>query len=102
MSSDDLFTGFRKESFHALGRTRDVYRGGHGPTIVVLSEMPGITPSLVTFARQLIDRGVVKRAKMGVSLDREFNADAARTAGLSYNELICSVLDTALARNALL
>ena len=57
MSSDDLFKGFRKESFHALGRTRDVYRGGHGPTIVVLSEMPGITPSLVTFARQLIDQG---------------------------------------------
>jgi serine protease Do len=44
----------------------------------------GIPINMVMFvARQLIDRGAVRRAKMGVSLDREFNADAARTAGLS-------------------
>jgi S1-C subfamily serine protease len=33
--------------------------------------------------RQLIDHGTVRRAKIGVSLDREFTADVARAAGLS-------------------
>ncbi len=44
----------------------------------------GIPINMVMFvARQLIDHGTVRRAKMGVSLDREFTADAARAAGLS-------------------
>ena len=33
-------------------------------------------------ARQLIDHGVVRRAKLGVSLDREFDAKKARLSGL--------------------
>ncbi len=43
----------------------------------------GIPINMVMFvARQLIDHGTVRRAKIGVSLDREFSADAARAAGL--------------------
>jgi dienelactone hydrolase len=57
MGTEDIFAGFRKETFKALGRTRDVYRAGHGPTVIVLSEMPGITPSLMTFSRRLIEHG---------------------------------------------
>jgi serine protease Do len=44
----------------------------------------GIPINMVMFVtRQLIDHGTVRRAKIGVSLDREFTADVARAAGLS-------------------
>jgi serine protease Do len=44
----------------------------------------GIPINMVMFvARQLIDSGVVRRARLGVSLDREFKYDMARDLGLS-------------------
>jgi serine protease Do len=47
----------------------------------------GIPINMVMFvARQLIDQGTVRRAKMGVSLDREFTAEAARAEGLTRLE----------------
>ena len=56
MSTNELFSGFTQDSFSALGKTRVVYRIGTGPAVIVLSEMPGITPSLVTFARTVAER----------------------------------------------
>jgi dienelactone hydrolase len=44
--------GFTRASFTADGRTKDVYRTGSGPAIVVISEMPGITPEVADFARK--------------------------------------------------
>jgi dienelactone hydrolase len=45
--------GFTCTSFTAEGRTKDIYRTGSGPAIVVISEMPGITPELADFARKV-------------------------------------------------
>jgi dienelactone hydrolase len=69
MESNTLFDGFTKETFSALGKTRDVYRSGSGPAVVVLSEMPGITPSLLTFARTLTSHG------MSVAIPHLFGRD---------------------------
>jgi dienelactone hydrolase len=44
--------GFTRDGFTAEGRTKDVYRTGSGPAIVVISEMPGITPEVADFARK--------------------------------------------------
>ena len=44
--------GFTRASFTADGRTKDVYRTGSGPAIVVISELPGITPEVADFARK--------------------------------------------------
>jgi dienelactone hydrolase len=52
-----VLEAFTKTPFTALGRTRDVYRLGSGPTVLILSEMPGITPSLVTFAKRVMAQG---------------------------------------------
>ena len=52
-----VLEAFTKTPFTALGRTRDVYRLGSGPTVLILSEMPGITPSLVTFAKRVVAQG---------------------------------------------
>ncbi len=48
----DELDGFTRSTFTAGGRTKDVYRTGSGPAILVISEMPGITPEVAAFARK--------------------------------------------------
>jgi dienelactone hydrolase len=48
----DELEGFTRSSFTAGGRTKDVYRTGSGPAILVISEMPGITPEVAAFAQK--------------------------------------------------
>lgn len=49
--------GFTTTSFTALGKTRDVYRRGSGPAVIVMSEVPGITPLVASFATRVADAG---------------------------------------------
>ncbi|MRG93776.1 dienelactone hydrolase [Polyangium spumosum] len=49
--------GFSRESFTHEGATRDVYRRGSGPGVVVMSEMPGITPQVMRFAERVAAEG---------------------------------------------
>ena len=49
--------GFTTTTFTYNGETRDVYRAGSGPGVVVISEMPGITPNVAAFAQRIVDAG---------------------------------------------
>jgi dienelactone hydrolase len=49
--------GFEPATFTADGKTRTVYWYGAGPAVVVISEMPGITPRVAAFARRVADAG---------------------------------------------
>jgi dienelactone hydrolase len=49
--------GFTRESFTAEGKTRAVYRRGSGPAVLVIAEIPGITPKVAAFARRVADLG---------------------------------------------
>src|SRR5580658_6880493 len=49
--------GFSCESVEIEGRARDVYKAGSGPAVVVISEVPGITPSVAAFGRRVADAG---------------------------------------------
>ena len=53
----DALEGFTKSSFTADGKTRDVYRTGTGPAVIVISEMPGITPKVAEFGRRVAALG---------------------------------------------
>ena len=48
---------FEGERVELLGTTRDVYRAGSGPAVIVLAEMPGVTPHVLGFASRLVDMG---------------------------------------------
>jgi len=50
--------GFERESFSALGATHDVYRRGTGPAVIVVHEVPGITPLVADFGRRVADAGL--------------------------------------------
>ncbi|HYM02836.1 MAG TPA: dienelactone hydrolase family protein [Stellaceae bacterium] len=49
--------GFAVSSFAHAGKTRTVYRAGTGPAVIVMAEMPGITPQVVRFARYVAEAG---------------------------------------------
>jgi dienelactone hydrolase len=49
--------GFTKESFEADGKRRDIYRAGTGPAVIVISEVPGITPLVAEFGRKVAAAG---------------------------------------------
>ena len=51
--------GFEMTPFtSSSGRTRDVYRTGTGPAVIVIHEVPGITPLVAAFGRKLAERGM--------------------------------------------
>lgn len=50
----DRFTSF---PFAHEGKTRTVYRLGHGPGVVIMHEIPGITPDVSSFAERVADAG---------------------------------------------
>jgi dienelactone hydrolase len=48
---------FTEDTFTYAGTTRTVYRAGSGPGVVVMSEIPGITPKVAEFAQRVVDAG---------------------------------------------
>jgi dienelactone hydrolase len=51
--------GFEMKPFtSSSGQTRDVYRTGTGPAVIIIHEIPGITPLVADFARKVADRGM--------------------------------------------
>jgi dienelactone hydrolase len=57
MTTATALEGFTTSQFTYDGSTRTVYRAGSGPGIVVMSEMPGITPNVAAFAQRLVAAG---------------------------------------------
>lgn len=49
--------GWERSSFSAAGFTHDTYRRGAGPGVVVIHELPGITPTVIDFADDVVSRG---------------------------------------------
>ena len=45
--------GYTAGTFSAEGKTRDVYRTGTGPAVIVIAEIPGITPNVAEFGRKV-------------------------------------------------
>ena len=52
MADDDL-QDFEHTTFTHDGKTRAVYRTGTGPAVIVIAELPGITPKVLDFGRRV-------------------------------------------------
>jgi dienelactone hydrolase len=53
----DLLADWQRQSFTAAGFTRETYRRGEGPGVIVIHEIPGITPAVLGFANDVVGRG---------------------------------------------
>lgn len=97
MARDDL-ADFDRTSFSFGGKERTVLRQGEGTAVIVMAEIPGITPAVAAFARRVVARGHtvylphlfgdpgaemttlgVVRAIVPACVSREFRAFALRT-----------------------
>ena len=56
MPNDDL-ADFEHTEFTHDGTTRSIFRKGSGPAVIVIAEIPGITPKVLDFARKVADIG---------------------------------------------
>ena len=52
-----VLDGWARREFTADGRARVVFRRGSGPGVIVIHEVPGITPKVAQFANDVIDAG---------------------------------------------
>ncbi len=55
--ADDPLDDFAAEECNAGGYSRRIYRKGSGPAVIVIAEIPGITPKVAAFARRVSDLG---------------------------------------------
>jgi dienelactone hydrolase len=49
--------GFEASTFEFEGAARCVYRAGNGPAVIVMSEIPGITPQVAAYAQRVVQAG---------------------------------------------
>ena len=52
MADDDL-ADFERDTFTHGGKERTIFRLGTGPAVIVMAEVPGITPKVAAFARRV-------------------------------------------------
>jgi dienelactone hydrolase len=57
MADPDPLDDFARGEFTHEGVTHPTFRKGQGPAVIVISEMPGITPAVADFARRVVDLG---------------------------------------------
>jgi dienelactone hydrolase len=50
---ENALAGFARTTFSFDGKARDVFRSGSGPAVIVIAEMPGITPKVIEFAQRV-------------------------------------------------
>lgn len=55
--ADDLLLDFERVIFEHDGKSRTVFRLGSGPAVLVMAEIPGITPKVAAFARAVAEIG---------------------------------------------
>jgi dienelactone hydrolase len=53
----DALSGFTESTYTHNGLDRRVFGAGTGPAVIVIHEVPGITPEVAAFARRVVDRG---------------------------------------------
>jgi dienelactone hydrolase len=58
MAQSEAMEGFVRGSFTAKGKTRETYTIGSGPGVVVIHEIPGITPEVAALGRRVAGRGM--------------------------------------------
>ncbi len=68
---DDALDDFERRSVTIHDETRTVYVAGRGPAVIVLAEMPGISPHVARFARW------VRAAGLAVYMPSLFGVDGA-------------------------
>src|SRR6476646_2164090 len=82
MKADDALEDFARRDVTLNEATKRVYVAGQGPAVIVLTEMPGISPHVARFARWVRDAGFT------VYLPSLFGRDGAYPAAAAGLEVL--------------
>ena len=55
---DGSIPGFQASTFTHDGVSRQVFRAGIGPAVIVIHEVPGLHPEVIAFGRRVVDAGL--------------------------------------------
>jgi dienelactone hydrolase len=79
-TTTDVLDGWELDEFSAAGITHSIHRRGHGPAVIVIHEIPGITPLVTRFANEVVERGftVVMPSLVGTPGKEPSNAYAVQ------------------------
>jgi len=78
----DALEGFERTSATYRGKRRDVFRVGTGPAVIVIAEMPGITPKVAEFGRAVAGIGCTRPSHGRPSPHPRRASSAARSSPL--------------------
>ncbi len=92
----DPLSQFDRSTFAHAGETRAVYRAGSGPAVVVMSEIPGITPDVAGFAGKVAAAGLT--AVMPHLFGEDGRAPSPGYVGSSFTRACIAKEFTVLAR----
>ncbi|MFG3257049.1 dienelactone hydrolase family protein [Streptomyces sp. NPDC048172] len=67
--ADDAMTDFSRRQVEVAGVTKTVYAAGSGPAVVLMPEMPGISPDVLRLARWVRDAGFTVQVPSLFGLD---------------------------------
>jgi dienelactone hydrolase len=97
MADVDL-SAYERTSFTHDGKTRAVFRRGGGPAVIVIAEMPGISPKVVEFADRVAAIGctAVLPHLFGIPGKDPVPAAAGRLGSVNY--LLSSIVPTCVSR----
>lgn len=85
MTNTQALDGWDQSAFTADDRTHPIYRRGTGPGVVVIHEIPGMTPEVIAFAQEVVDAGFT------VVMPHLFG-DPGRSASAGYAATVASKL----------
>jgi dienelactone hydrolase len=96
--TDHDLKGFERTSFTHDGSTRTVFRAGTGPAVIVIAEMPGISPKVIEFAERVVAIGcTVVLPNLFGEPGRDPNPEARGAVGsLTYG--LSSIVPTCVSR----
>ncbi|MEM7324218.1 MAG: dienelactone hydrolase family protein [Actinomycetota bacterium] len=85
VAPDGDLNDFTLDTFEADGVTHPIYRRGTGPAVIIITELPGITPQVLGFANRVVAIGcsVVLPQLYGTPGRRPF--EGSRVSDIAYN-----------------
>ena len=97
MKQDDPLDDFTRREITLDGITKGVFVGGNGPAVIVMPEMPGISPHVARFARWVRDAGFT--VYMPSLFGRDGAVPGAEEGGAVFQRACVSAEFRALAAN---
>ncbi len=96
--TDDSLDDFSAADESYLGTTRRVYRKGTGPAVIIIAEIPGISPDVADFARRVADIGATAVMPSVYGVDGRDPSPDARGTLRAATEMVGTIAKACISR----